>query len=186
MVSDTFEYPRVSIGAYQTIVIFYGICLFFAFRRIGDHMTFYRNTMLSYKYNINRDFLSKIGADTNSEEFAIMDHNRQEFNKYNLFPSVKEIALESQLYKRTVKAANRAFFDHNKKSIIQSADNRRQRFSIDHKRQEHLAAKRIADWKQNQYGGENEYDVMVAEHQKRTIPEIITIINDVKNQTASM
>ncbi|MCC2248903.1 hypothetical protein JUJ52_02890 [Virgibacillus sp. AGTR] len=103
-----------------------------------------------------------------------MDHYRQRINKYSLFPSKKELALEKQLYQKQSKSK--------KDDVRQYAETRRQRLSIYNKQEEHMVAKEIADWKQAQYGGENEYDTMVAKYKNRTIPAIKNIIDEAKKQ----
>ncbi|WP_169911327.1 hypothetical protein [Evansella clarkii] len=167
------EYTAPTAGI-QLLLIVYSICLFFTWRRISDHMAYYNITMLVSKFDINQKYLTKIYRSANIEadkEAAVMDHYRKKFNKLSLFPSMKELALEEQLYQKhsnSKHASNREF-----------AELRRSRLDLDSKREEHLAAKEIADWKQEQYGGKNEYDVMVAKYQWRTVPAIKEIIAEV-------
>lgn len=171
------EYTGSAASGSQVLFIAYAICLFFGLRKVSDHMTFYNLTMLVSKYNINQTFLTSLYRFPNVEankEITVMDHYRQKFNKYSLFPSVKELALEEQLYQRQ---------SGSKKDQVRNyAEIRRQRLSMSTKREEHRAAKEVADWKQEQYGGENEYDAMVAKYKHRTVPAIRDIINDVNQQ----
>lgn len=174
IMGDEYTAPAV---AFQLLFITYAICLFFGLRKVSDHMAYYNLTMLVSKFKINQTLLtmiyrsSNVGAD---KEITVMDHYRQKFNKYSLFPSMKEIALEEQLYNKESKSR--------KDNVRQYAETRRQRLSVMNKRNEHMAAKEIADWKQAQYGGVNEYDAMVAKYKHRTTPAIKNIINDAKNQ----
>lgn len=137
-------------------------------------MAYFNISMLISKHEINQSFLTMIyRSNTESKEFKVMEHYRQRFNKYSLFPSLKEVALEEQLYQKAKNGKNKNDFDH--------AELRRERLSIFNKREEHRAAKEIADWKQEKYGGPNEYDQMVSKYQKRTIPAIKDIINEVQS-----
>lgn len=169
------EYTGSAATGSQILFIAYAIGLFFGLRKVSDHMAFYNLTMLVSKYKINQSFLTSIYRSPHIEtnkEITVMDHYRQKFNKYSLFPSVKELALEEQLYQRQSKSKN--------KSVRNYAETRRQRLNMSNKREEHRAAKEIADWKQEQYGGENEYDAMVAKYKNRTVPTIRDIINNVQ------
>lgn len=166
------------VAAFQLLFIAYAICLFFAYRKISDHMAYYNIAMLVSKYNINQSYLTMMyraqGGDT-SNEMTVMDHYRQRFNKYSLFPSLKELALEEQLYQKQSKSS--------KDSVRQYAETRRVRLNLENKREEHMAAKEIADRKQAQHGGVNEYDAMVAKYKNRTVPAIRNIISDVQRQS---
>lgn len=164
-------------AAFQLLFFAYAICLFFALRKVNDHMAYYNITMLISKYNINQSFLTLLYRGQNVEtnkEMAVMDHYRQRFNKYSLFPSMKELALEEQLYQIQSESS--------KDSVRQFAQMRRHRLSISSKRDEHIAAKDIADQKQRLFGGANEYDEMVAKYKNRTVPAIRDIIADVQNE----
>lgn len=166
----------VPSGAIQIIIIAYGICLFFAFRKISDHMTYFNNEMIVSKYGINRAMLrmtKNIIDIENDKEFAVMNHYRQKYNKYILFPTVKELASTEQLYQKSRKYKNEE--DRN------YAELRRSRVNMKNKRAEHVAAKAVADWKQNIYGGVNEYDELVKKYKNRTVPAIKEIIKQVQN-----
>lgn len=174
IMGDEYTAPGV---AFQILFITYAICLFFALRKINDHMAYYNLKMLMSKYNINQKFVTKMyrSPDVKADrEGTVMDHYRQKFNKCSLFPSRKELALEEQLYQTQSKSK--------KDAVREYAEARRERLSMMNKRHEHMAAKEIADWKQARYGGENEYDVMVAKYNRRTVPAIRDIIEDVKRQ----
>lgn len=174
VMGDEYSAPA---AAFQLLFIAYAICLFFALRKVSDHMAYYNITMLISKYKINQSFLTLMyrgqTAETN-KEMAVMDHYRQRFNKYNLFPTRKELALEEQLYQ--IQSESK------KDSVRQFAQMRRHRLSIISKRDEHIAAKDIADQKQRLFGGANEYDEMVAKYKNRTVPEIRDIIADVQDE----
>mgnify|MGYP005828129157 CR=1 FL=1 len=173
-VGDEYTAP---VAAFQLLFFTYAICLFFALRKVSDHMTYYNITMLISKYKINQSFLTLMyrGEDVETnKEMVVMDHYRQRFNKYSLFPSMKELALEEQLYQIQNESS--------KDSVRQFAQMRRHRLSISSKRDEHIAAKDIADQKQRLFGGANEYDEMVAKYKNRTVPAIRDIIADVQNE----
>ncbi|MGX1195765.1 hypothetical protein [Metabacillus sp. SLBN-84] len=164
-------------AAFQILFIAYAICLFFALRKVSDHMAYYNITMLVSKYNINRSFEKMKRNITNlkaNKELTVMDHYRMKFNKCNLFPSTKELALEEQLYQSESKSHTAA--------VRQYAETRRSRLNIENKRAEHQAAKAIADWKQAEYGGVNEYEAMVAKYTRRTVPAVQNIIKEVTSQ----
>lgn len=57
------------------------------------------------------------------------------------------------------------------------------RLSLDNRREEHIAAKHIADWKQDEYGGPNEYDLLVSKYRHRAAPVIRDIIKDLEEST---
>lgn len=171
------EYTGSAATGSQILLIAYAICLFFGLRKVSDHMAYYNLMMLVSKYKINQTFMTSIyrSADVEADkELTVMDHYRQKFNKYSLFPSLKELALEEQLYQRQSKSKN--------DTVRNYAETRRQRLSMSSKRDEHLAAKEIADWKQAHYGGENEYDALVAKYKNRTVPAIRDIIEDVQQE----
>ena len=178
VMGDEYTAPR---AAFQLLFIAYAICLFFGLRRVSDHMAYYNITMLVSKFNINQTLLTRIYRSSNVEadkEVTVMDHYRQKFNKYSLFPSTKELALEEQLYRKESKSR--------KEPVRAYAEARRGRLNMMSKRDEHMAAKEIADWKQSQYGGANEYDSMVQKYKHRTTPAVRAIISDVKNQPSFM
>lgn len=164
-------------AAFQMLFITYAICLFFAFRKISDHMAYYNIEMLVSKHNINQKFVTMMYRSPDIEadrEGTVMDHYRQKFNKHSLFPTRKELALEEQLYQAQSKSK--------KEHVRKYAELRRGRLAMMNKRDEHMAAKEIADWKQARYGGENEYDAMVAKYNRRTVPAIRDIVEGVKGQ----
>jgi len=170
------EYTTPDAGV-QLLLLVYGICLFFAFRKISDHLAHFNVEMLISKYRINRVANARIQQAFDAEElkedkeFIVMDHYRQRFNKYSLFPSVKELAVEHQLHQDATKRKNQQVIDY--------AKTRNERLDLSNKEAEHYAAKAIADWKQEQYGGPNEYEVMVRRYKHRTTPAIRNIIEQV-------
>lgn len=160
----------------QILVITYAIGTVFGLRKTSDHMAYYNTIIITSKYNINRKMAKWIatGRDkTNAKEFKVMDHYRMKFNKQILFPTVKELAVVEQLYRKDKNSSK-----ENKKNI---AITRKERLDFYNREEEHEAAKEIADWKQEQNGGVNEYDEMVKKYQKRTIPAIREIIREVKS-----
>lgn len=168
------EYTTPESGIHL-LLITYGVCLFFGLRKFSDHMAYFNVAMLVSKHNINQTMLTHIYRSTdtkNDKELTVMDHYRKKFNKHSLFPSVKELAVEEQLYKNAYKTNN--------DSVKQYAELRRERLNLSNKRDEHVAAKEIADWKQEQFGGVNEYHVLVKKYRLRTIPAIKDIIDDVQ------
>lgn len=174
VMGDEYTTPR---AAFQLLFIAYAIGLFFALRKISDHMAYYNIHMLVSKYNINQSFMTMVYRSPEPEadkEVTVMDHYRKKYNKFSLFPSAKELALEEQLYDKESNSK--------KEPVRRYAETRRARLDLMNKREEHMAAKEIADWKQAQYGGVNEYDTMVAKYKLRTVPAIRDIIHEVKQQ----
>ncbi|MBD7970239.1 hypothetical protein [Paenibacillus gallinarum] len=165
-------------GGAQLLFLSYGFCTLMAFRRINDHMAYYNNTMLISKYDINRTLIKMIWRTidySENKEIAVMDHYRLKFIKPNLFPTTKELALEEQLYIRNQKSRHEV--------VRQSSEMRYNRFTIENKREEHIAAKHIADWKQNEYGGSNEYDMLVRKYSHRAAPVIRDMIKELENHS---
>lgn len=174
IVGDSYAAPDV---AYQMLFWAYAICAIFGLRRVNDHMAFYNMTMLVSKYDLNQKFMATLRHSANpstNKEITVMDHYRQQFNKYSLFPSVKELALEEQMYQKDMNSK--------KEQTREYAQTRRARLNMGNKRREHMAAKEIADWKQAQYGGPNEYDAMVAKYKHRTVPMIRDYIQEAQNK----
>lgn len=160
-------------GGSQLLFLAYGFCTLLAFRRINDHMAYYNNTMLISKHDINRALVSMIWRTiepSENKEIEVMDHYRLKFIKQNLFPTIKELALEEQLYTRNQNSKHEA--------VRQGAEMRYNRLSLENKREEHIAAKHIADWKQDEYGGPNEYDMMVRKYSHRAAPLILDMIKN--------
>ncbi|OMF76705.1 hypothetical protein [Paenibacillus glucanolyticus] len=163
-------------GGLQLLTLAYGICTILAFRRINDHMAYYNNTMLLSKYDINQSLVTMIWRTiepSENKEIEVMDHYRLKFIKQNLFPTIKELALEEQLYSRNIKSKHVA--------VRQGAEMRYNRFSLDNRREEHIAAKHLADWKQDEYGGANEYDMLIKKYSHRAAPVIRDMIKDLQN-----
>jgi hypothetical protein len=164
-----------SAGGLQLLTLAYVICTLLAFRRINDHMAYYNNTMLVSKHDINRSLVTMIWREIergDNKEVEIMDHYRLKFIKQSLFPTTRDLALEEQLYSRNQKSKHEV--------VRQGAEMRYNRLSLDNKREEHIAAKHIADWKQDEYGGPNEYDLLVRKYRHRVAPVIRDMIKDLE------
>lgn len=156
----------------QLLMMVYGICLIFAFRKINDHMAFYNTAMIVDKAEINELTLAamyKPNADKNNE-LDMMDKYRKRYNKFILFPSVKELAVEEQYYARAMKSGN--------EKVRRVAEYRHQQLNLNKKASAHRAAKEIANLKQQKYGGENEYEAMVKRYKNRTVPFVKEIIDN--------
>ncbi|WP_145142203.1 hypothetical protein [Paenibacillus sp. Y412MC10] len=167
-----------SAGGAQLLILAYGVCTLLAFRRINDHMAYYNNTMLISKHDINRSLVTMIWSTiepSENKEINVMDHYRLKFIKHNLFPTTKELALEEQLYRKNQNSKHEV--------VRQGAEMRYNRFSLENKKEEHIAAKHIADWKQDEFGGPNEYDMLVRKYSHRTAPVIRDMIKDLQNGT---
>lgn len=163
-------------GGIPLVFIVYSICLFFAYRRISDHLAHLHVHVLTSKFSINQITRSHISHSSNierDEELSVLEHYRKKYNKYLLFPSVKELAVEHQLYEEAQSSRRLRDIDY--------AEMRRTRLSLMSRREEHVAAKEIADWKQKVYGGENEYEELVKKYKYRTIPAVRDIIRDVQS-----
>ncbi|MEW4425964.1 hypothetical protein AB1I68_00555 [Paenibacillus pabuli] len=164
-----------SEGGLQLLTLAYVICTLLAFRRINDHMAYYNNTMLVSKHDINRSLVTMIWREIergDNKEVDIMDYYRLRFIKQSLFPTTRDLALEEQLYSRNQKSKHEV--------VRQGAEMRYHRLSLDNRREEHIAAKHIADWKQDEYGGPNEYDLLVRKYRHRVAPVIRDMIKDLE------
>lgn len=171
------EYVTPNSGI-QLLLIVYVVCIGFGIRKANDHMAYFNVSMLVSKFDINRLVLHAM-LDAQNEypsnnEFIVMEHYRKKFNKYSLFPSVRELATEEQLYNVAM--------NNPSETAREYAETRRKRLNIKEKTAEHVAAKMIADIKQEKFGGRNEYDLMVAQYKYRTIPAIRNIIEEVQKQ----
>lgn len=165
-----------SSDAVKIVGLVWLICGFIAYRRASDHMAYFNLMMLVSKYNINRKLANIIRSmsDVNKfDRYRKMDRCRMRFNKINLFPSLKETALEHQMFEKTRITSNDDARDF--------AHTRHDRLSLEEKREEHYAAKAIADWKENQFGVPNEYDAMVKRYARRTTPAIRDIIKQIQH-----
>lgn len=170
---DGYTVPNGGILLLFTV---YAICLFFTIRKISDHMAYFNVKTLVTHYNINQKTIAIINQSANPKHdkaFIMMDHYRTRVNRFSLFPSVKELAVEDQMYKNAYKSGSQA--------MKTNAEARRLRLDLEAKHAEHIAAKRIADWKQSEFGGLNEYYELVKKYSHRTIPAVRDIISDVKN-----
>lgn len=164
-----------SAGGLQVLTLAYIICTSLAFRRINDHMAYYNNTMLVSKHDINRSLVTMIWREIergDNKEVDIMDHYRLKFIRQSLFPTTRELALEEQLFNRNQNSKHEV--------VRQGAVMRYDRLSLENRREEHIAAKHIADWKQDEYGGPNEYDLLVRKYRHRAAPIIRDMIEEVK------
>lgn len=160
-------------GEGTLLAAIYGIPLFFAFRRISDHMAYYRVNALVGKHDLNQLVLASLDrVSEDNKELTVMNHTRMKFSKVSLFPTVKEFAVEHQLYEKEI--------DNKNGSVRTFAQSRRHAMSTNNKSMEHHAAKAIADRKQSQHGGSNEYDEMVRRYKNRTTPMIRDIIKQVQ------
>ncbi|WP_144541163.1 hypothetical protein [Psychrobacillus sp. FSL K6-2843] len=139
-------------------------------------MAYFNVKTLVTHYNINQKTIAIINLSANPKHdkaFIMMDHYRTRVNRFSLFPSVKELAVEDQMYKNAYKSGSQA--------MKTNAEARRLRLDLEAKHAEHIAAKRIANWKQSEFGGLNEYYELVKKYSHRTIPAVRDIISDVKN-----
>lgn len=160
----------------KALLFFYAIGIAFGIRKTSDHMAYYHVDLSAAKFNINRIAWTwiKSGRNTNNAEFKVLEHQRQKYNKYILFPSVKELAVISQLDDPTMRPKMK------KKDVMDIRD----RVNIFEREQEHEAAKAIADWKQMQSkSSENEYDRMVVRYSHRTVKSIKDVIKETQTDT---
>lgn len=165
------DVPTYMFGT-KMLLFVYMVCLYFGLRKASDHMAFFTVDMLLSKFRINRIMLGRIqnGVDLeNDKEFIVMDYYRTRFNKYLLFPSRKELAMAHQL--------DKAQRTHHESRVRDYAKLRRERLTMDHRREEHEAAKLIAQWKQSRFGGENEYEAFAKRYQHRTIPLVRSMVD---------
>lgn len=161
-------------GMWQMLFILYGAGTVFGLRRASDHMAYYKTILITGKYNINQLVLRwmESGKDrTNPEEFTVMEHMRQKYNKHILFPTVKELAIVKQMFADAKKGRDKERIDLEKR--------RSDLLSFHNRQQEHFAAKDIADLKQEKRGGDNEYVLLAKKYRNRTTPGYRRIVDDV-------
>lgn len=174
---NEYETPIAGIQLLILAYLFFG---FLAYRKISDHLAYYRVEMLVHKYDLNQQTLDLMLRGRNkTPEMLVMDQYRNKFNKYLLFPSAKELAIPDQLYRREehlVEIERPTPFNGFEKAQLRS-DN----LSLENRLEEHHAAKEIADWNQERFGGPNAYDEMVKKYKHRTVPAIREIIAEVQN-----
>lgn len=175
VLNEDISFVTTSSGL-QLLTLAYASCTLLAFRRINDHMAYYNNTMLISKHDINRTLVKMLWKEIergDNKEIDVMDHYRLKFMKQSLFPTKRELALEEQLYIRNQKSKHDA--------VRQGSEMRYDRLSLENKREEHIAAKHISDWKQEEYGGQNEYELLVQKYSHRAAPVIRSIIKELEN-----
>lgn len=162
----------------QLIGLVYAICLAFAYRKITDH-TAHINTFLNVtRYDINRlaeRFTMELSVDElrDHKEFNVINHYRKKAAKSLLFPTVKEFAASEQAGRK-----ERGSQDSRSKRFGQL---RQERMNLDQIREEHYAAKEVADWLQIHHGGPNQYIQWANRYAWRTTPAIRKIVRDIRN-----
>lgn len=138
------------------IIFIYTVATILAVRRISHQMAYYNVMATNGRRDINAlQSLSNAGTPEAMRELAVMDETRIKVNKTHLFQSAREAAIDKQ-------------------------ENPDQVDDLANKQNEHFAAKAIADRKQQERGGVNEYDRMAKLYKFRTTPEIRDIIKQVQ------
>lgn len=138
------------------IILIYTVATVLTVRRISHQMAYYNVMAINGRRTINSlQASSNVSTPQGMRELAVMDATRMKINKAHLFQSARETAIDKQ--------ENGAHAD-----------------TIGNKQSEHFAAKAIADRKQKERGGVNEYDRMVRRYKLRTTPEIRDIIKQVQ------
>lgn len=138
------------------VILIYTVATVLTVRRINRQMAYYNVMATNGRRDINAlQSMSHPATPQAKRELAIMDDTRMRVNKSHLFQSSQEAAIDKQ-------------------------ENGDQVDSISNKQNEHFAAKAIADRKQKEHGGMNEYDQMVRRYKFRARPEIREIIKQVQ------
>lgn len=138
------------------LTVVYGLAGLLAWNRIRHQLSYYNVMATLGRRNINQlQAESVVYTPQGQKELVVMDHTRMRLNKTHLFPTRKELAMDEQVNGL-------------------SAD------TMANKLSEHFAAKAIADRKQAERGGNNEYDQMVKRYKLRTSPAIQNIIKQVQ------
>lgn len=136
----------------------------------------------------------------NRKEISVIKHYADLHSKLILFPTVKDLAAEEQLFAKWENkgSANKENIFANKDEILnKDLENlrvqegydevleMRELINLEGIKREHIAAKKYADLIQNQNGGTNEYDLMVKNYKSRTTPQIKEIIDSVQNSNVN-
>lgn len=139
------------------IILIYTVATVLTVRRISHQMAYYNVMSTNGRRDINAlQAASNVRTPQAQREIVVMDDARMRINKTHLFQSAREAAIDKQ--------ENGAHAD-----------------TIANKQNEHFAAKAIADRKQKERGGVNEYNRMAALYKYRARPEIRDIIKQVQS-----
>lgn len=197
----TFGEPlEIGVEAEYTLIVF-GTAFLFGLGRANNTIAYYDVQAMAYKHDLNRQAAHSMGhqREVNDIRFAIMESYRKKFNKTLLFPSSREMMIEEKLFDRDTSPEFQYEYDFSRhgmsnktrrikpdlQEIINRANLRRRAFNLSEKTAEHVAAKQIADRKQRDNGGTNEYDEMVRRYKHRTTPEIRSIIENIQCPNAT-
>ena len=148
-------------------------------RHITDHIAHVNGFMAVNKYYINRATLLQMNNQTISDrEMEILKSHRETYNKVVLFPNVKEQVIVHQRQKPMHRIFHAITLSTNDGLGVKSKAI--EKINLRNKREEHMAARLIANMVQFREGGENEYDKLVEKYILRTTPEIKHIVQDVQ------
>lgn len=159
-------------GSNMYVLVIYGAALLLGLRRGSDQVAYYNIHAVVGRENLNYK-AQQLLPNTKSPNFKQLDKQRKRFNRISLFPTTKELAVEEQVYQHAMNS--------HLQNSINAAIKRRAALDLGNKEMEHFAAKAIADQKQQQGGGKNEYDAMVARYKHRAAPQIKEIIARVQD-----
>lgn len=151
----------------QILILAYTYGLVKGVSKTSDNFAYYNSLLSVGKSQINKltlDWMKKGTNLSNPEEFKVLEKYRNKYNKYLLFPTIKELAVIEQMY--VVAQINGT--PEEKKSTAK----RRNTLSIISREIEHLACREIANIKQEANGGTNEYDLLVSKYKNRTNEEL--------------
>lgn len=165
-------------GAIQLTLITVGISAFFIIRKIKDHMAYFHVELSADKHELNRLTLERLEAGDSpifNREVAVMMKHRRLYNKYILFPSMRELASENQRFNKIMKNIR------TDADMIDFAMDRRDQLSAIQREQEHEAARKIALMLEPD-AKHNSYDLAVAKYKRRTSRNMRLIMRNVLNK----
>lgn len=146
------------------ILGFYALGIISARKLLKQYRVHIRVATMEDKGQLNRIALhAHKHNNVSNTELNLLNICQEKANEYCLFPSKYEMIA---LYQNQINS-----YRH-----VDMAD----MFSVDERRKEHLAAKELADLKQQKRGGRNKYDLMVKKYLSRTTPEMKTMINGIR------
>lgn len=174
LISNLIIQERVPIRFMDIFMILLGFSLFLpkAIKRVNDYLSYFHNTITMNMYQINQLTFRWINEGKNitqSREFKIMNQQRIRYNKYLLFPSIRELAVTEQLFIR----------DNNSKNptLRHLSSIRKKRLTLENRELEHIASSKISQINE-QKTGRNEYNDLVDKYKYRTIPRLQGIVNN--------
>lgn len=166
------EYLDIPAG--RTLIVG-GYLLAFAFGtlRYREYRAYVKNHVATYRGEAQRLYealsLDIEGDDKyGKRELKRLDRARNDVVQTVLFPTQLDLDMVAQL--------NQQDLNSNINPRLARAALRQRALSKQSRREEHLAAKQLADDKQFLHGGKNEYDELVKKYEKRMAPSMRDLI----------